>query len=226
MKLLVLPGLDGTGKLTDEFRGAFPNEFSLDVVAYPPELSSYADIYGWLTARLPREDFVLVAESFSGPLAIKLGSDDIPNLRGIVFVATFAKAPRRLPSVFAGLLRLAPLSHPIGSRVAQPFLMGQWTTRQFTDRFSKAMRGIPKATLCGRLQAVLSVDVVSNLAEIRVPMIYLRASKDRLIPSKRSRAFSAASANVIEIEAPHFLLQAKPEKAAAIVKKFLEELSA
>jgi len=104
--------------------------------------------------------------------------------------------------------------------------MGQWANRQFTDRFSKAMRGVPKATLCSRLQAVLNVDVVSNLAGIKVPMIYLQASKDRLIPSKCSRAFSAASANIIEIEAPHFLLQAKPEEAAAVVKKFLAELSA
>jgi pimeloyl-[acyl-carrier protein] methyl ester esterase len=61
---------------------------------------------------------------------------------------------------------------------------------------------------------------------INVPILYLRASRDRIVPSRASviQSRSAPAMRIIEIDGPHFLLLAKPAEAAAQVKKFMREL--
>ncbi len=65
MKMVVLPGLDGTGRLSAHFADAMSETSDVTVVTYPDDLTSYKDITEWLQTRLPDEDFVLVAPSFS-----------------------------------------------------------------------------------------------------------------------------------------------------------------
>jgi predicted alpha/beta hydrolase family esterase len=69
--------------------------------------------------RLPEQDFILIAESFSGPITAALAVVGIKNLRGIIFVATFLSPPnmqlikmaRALPIKFLSSLPLAAAFH-------------------------------------------------------------------------------------------------------------------
>jgi pimeloyl-[acyl-carrier protein] methyl ester esterase len=73
-----------------------------------------------------------------------------------------------------------------------------------------------------RLAAVLAVDVSALLARVDVPVLYLRASEDRLVPRLASHELSTMPRiRFAEVEGPHFLLQAKPTAAAAHVQRFL-----
>jgi len=74
MKVVVLPGLDGTGALLTPFCDALPAGLVGQGISYPVQFTSYDDIFDWLTDRLPTEEFLIVAESFSGPLGIRFAS--------------------------------------------------------------------------------------------------------------------------------------------------------
>ncbi|WP_341368618.1 hypothetical protein [Yoonia sp. BS5-3] len=106
MKIVVLPGLDGTGRLIPKLQDALYGGHSVTVFSYPHHLFRYEDILEWILPRLPREDYILVAESFSGPVAVLVGAQNPLGLKGIVFIATFARKPRKLPAFHANLIEI------------------------------------------------------------------------------------------------------------------------
>ena len=72
-----------------------------------------------------------------------------------------------------------------------------------------------------------NVDVRALLDRIRVPTLYLRATEDRLVPRSAAASFKrfAPSARVVEIEGPHFLLQANPVETARVISGFVREVA-
>ena len=85
-KLVLLPGLDGTGRLFKDFIAALPPTLSAVAVAYPGDRClPYADLAAIVQSNLPTpEPFVLVAESFSTPLAIACAAKQPLGLKGLV----------------------------------------------------------------------------------------------------------------------------------------------
>src|SRR3984957_19651439 len=105
-KLVLLPGLDGTGKLFADFLKTLDLGVSANVVPYPADVPlGYDELEHLVRAALPtRGRFVLLGESFSGPLAIRIAADPPPGLSGLILCVTLASYPytrlawaRRLP---------------------------------------------------------------------------------------------------------------------------------
>jgi hypothetical protein len=71
-KLILLPGMDGTGELFKYLQEALLDEFDVKVVRYPTDRNlSYSQLMRFVDSAAPvSEPYVLVAESFSTPLAI------------------------------------------------------------------------------------------------------------------------------------------------------------
>lgn len=224
MNIVILPGLDGTGLLAPTLRHALDAGHSVTTLAYPPDFCRYEDIHEWTVSQLPSEDYVIVAESFSGPVAVLVGAQEPPGLKGIVFVATFAQKPRKLPVFLAYLIEIMPLRSSLMTNMAQLFLMGKWANRTFTNQFRQALNNVPPATLSKRLVSVLQVDVVEALKRMGVPVLYLRATKDRLIPAQMSQGFALVSGTVQDIEGPHFLLQACADQCDRKIVNFVANL--
>ncbi|WP_298256907.1 alpha/beta hydrolase [uncultured Litoreibacter sp.] len=220
MNIVILPGLDGTGALVSQLQDLLAVEHSVTAVHYPAELSRYDDIKSWLQSALPQTDYILVAESFSGPLAVMIGASCPRQLKGIVFVASFARSPRRLPAISASLLRFLPVKSRVFTGLAQPVLMGKWSSAAFTRSFTKSLRIVPLATLSARLREVLRVDVTDKIAQIKAPYTYLQATHDRLVPAKISNDFNTGAGKVTLVAGPHFLLQANPEDTAKHILAF------
>lgn len=128
MEIVILPGLDGTGKLVSEFEQLFLEENLVTSIQYPADLLLYDDLLDWVSKILPTDDYILVAESSSGPLAVMIAANKPLGLRGIVFVASFARAPTKLPAALAYALEVIPLTSRLLARAAQPFVMGRWST--------------------------------------------------------------------------------------------------
>ena len=73
LTLVLLPGLDGTGLLFEPLLAALPSSIRTQVVAYPPDQSlSLAEYAALVRKLLPKGDVVLLAESFSGLVALSL----------------------------------------------------------------------------------------------------------------------------------------------------------
>jgi pimeloyl-ACP methyl ester carboxylesterase len=194
------------------------------VVRYPPDVPLGPD--DWLAharAAAPREGaWLAVAESFSGPVAVRLAAERPPGLVGVVLVATFVTPPvGRLTRWGARVLA------PVAFRLRPPLrALRIWLTggdaalaRQVRD----AVGTVRPAVLRARLRAVLQVDVRSALAACPVRVLYLRGVRDRLVP-RRSGAEVAVHApriRVADLDAPHLVLQSAPAAALAAIRDWL-----
>lgn len=220
MNIVMLPGLDGTGKFFFEIEKLLASQHSIRIMQYPVHMFRYEDLRSWVEDRLPEGDFIIVAESFSGPLAVMLAARKPAGLKGVVFVATFTRTPVRLPAWLTVAIRVLPVGSRSFTWLVQPLVMGRWASREFTQRFGAEMKRIPAATISGRLREILKVDVRATLRLLSVPFIYLRASNDRLVPPRMSVDFMIAPDTVQTIEGPHFLLQANAPQAARHIAEF------
>jgi pimeloyl-ACP methyl ester carboxylesterase len=86
MRLVLLPGMDGTGELFAPLIKILPKDLLPLVVAYPPnEQWGYPELLDFIRHQLPEdEDFVVLGESFSGPLALMLASDPPAQMRALI----------------------------------------------------------------------------------------------------------------------------------------------
>lgn len=221
MRALVLPGLDGAEALRAEFAAALAPEFDATVLSYPDDAGDYDVLTGWVRERLPTgEDFVLIAESFSGPIAIRLAAMRPPGLAGVVLAVTFARAPR--PRLAALRLLARPLLlRRLPMAPAMFFLMGRWSTHGWTQRLRTALAAVEPRARYRRLLAAATVDVSPLVADIECPILYLQASHDRIVPAECWRTIRDRGRNAvcIGIQGPHMLLQARPQECAAAVKR-------
>src|SRR5688572_33390024 len=105
LPVLLLPGMDGTGRLYARFAAELPSEIAPRIIAYPQDprlkLSDYVD-----SIALPDGPFGIVAESFSGPIAIELAARHPERVSHLALAATFVRTPssvrlaRLLPAAF------------------------------------------------------------------------------------------------------------------------------
>jgi len=226
-KLVLLPGLDGTGELFAPFVEALGG-FAVQVITYPPDRAmSYAEHESFACDRLPTdEDFVILAESFSGPIGIALASARSRRLKGLILCGTFASNP--LP-VFGPLRRLvdAAPAFRLPPALMAPWLYAGRATPQLRRAHAQAMSRVLPTTLRARVSAILGVDYRAQLRRIELPMMYIRATADRLIPVSAGREIQELrpDCEFVEVNAPHFLLQTEPQACVAAVKSFVQRLT-
>lgn len=225
--LVLLPGMDGTGELftalIDELRPNVPTV----VVRYPDLPLDYAAHTSFALERLPRDrPYVVLGESFSGPIAVALAAAVPPGMVGYVLCASFVRCPRALLRAFRPLLGMIP-PRGVPPAIAAHFLMGRYATQSLRRAHVETLRSVSPQALSARLKAIAEIDVRSQLSRVRMPGLYLRATQDRLVPRAASREFSriALGAKVIDIEGPHFLLQTNAHAAAAALRSFVAECS-
>lgn len=224
--LVLLPGMDGTGTLFEPFLAALGPEFNAKVVRYPTaEPLGYAELEAFAREALPSDEpFVILGESFSGPIAVSLAASCSSRLRGLILCCTFVRNPR---PAFAGLhplVRVLPLAMA-PSGVLSFLLLGAFSATALRAALARAVAQVKPSVLRARLRAVLLVNVSAELAALRVPVLYLRASRDRVVPRTASELVSRSnpSAKVVCIEGPHCLLQAAASESAQVVRSFLRE---
>lgn len=226
MKLVLIPGLDGTGDLFAPLENALP-DVTCQVIPYPLDREmGYAGHEDHVRERLPAgEDYVLLAESFSGPVGISIAASHPPNLRALILCCSFASNP--LP-VFGPLSRLIAAfpALKIPPALFGPFLYGGFGTPELRRAHAQAMSKVSAAALRARVSAILSVDELSRLRRIEVPMLYLLARRDRLVPRSAFNRIDRVRSDMQlqQIDAPHFLLQTQPVAAAEAIRNFLRFL--
>lgn len=109
MRLVLLPGLDGSAELRSAFASALAPEIQAQIVVYPNQrFLNYAELEQLIRASLPQEPFVLLGESFSGPLAIKIAARPPRALLGLVLVCSFVRKPLRWAALLSALLSRVP----------------------------------------------------------------------------------------------------------------------
>jgi sigma-B regulation protein RsbQ len=224
--LILLPGMDGTGELFAPLLAELPLGLPVTVVCYPDRAATYPEHVTIARAELPRDrPFVLLGESFSGPIAVRLAAEARPNLRGVILCASFLTCPNPL---LRALRPLTPFATPklVPRFFAWHSLLGRFATPGLRDLHRRALGHVSSRTLTARLRAMADIDVRADMRGLDLPSLYLRGTAERVIATRFADEFVANSrrGRVVDIDAPHLLLQARPRQAAAAILAFLREL--
>ncbi len=223
LTLVLLPGMDGTGVFFEDFAGALRPEFKPIIVVYPNDPSlGYAELEALARAALPQnEPYLILGESFSGPIAISIAASNPPGLLGLILCVTFARNPHPLLPLVSAILKPLP-AWRVPRFIQQPNLFGRFNSSYLRAKLHKVRGLVSQKTLKSRLEAVASIDVSEKLRRVTVPTLYLRAKRDRVV-SRASCDYIRKihpSVEVVELDGPHLVLQTMPAAAAAIVGDF------
>ncbi len=228
MRLVLLPGLDGGAELRAAFASALAPEIQAQIVGYPNQHSlDYAELEQLVRASLPQEPFVLLGESFSGPLAIEIAARPPQALTRLVLVCSFVRKPLPLATLLNAVLSRVPARRlPIAA--ASSLLLGPQGSPELRTALRLALASVSPEVLLERARAALIVDATAALSQVRLPVLYLRGSKDWLIPHAAGELIAslAPQTETRELFASHFLLQVQPGQAAEAVKLFAARCSA
>lgn len=171
--------------------------------------------------------YVLVAESYSGPIGISIAATRPPGLVGLVLSTTFLNCPRPYLGQLRLLLKLLP---PIRVPTAPfvPLLLNGRATTEAKELLRVVLRQASPKAMLARLSDVATVNVASEAESIDVPTLYLRASADRVVPRSAGEAVRRhiSHASITELAGPHLLLQACAHEAAEKIKEFTAGVSA
>ena len=222
--IVLLPGLDGTGRLFKRFIAAAPRQLSLTSIALPPDPLNYNDLADRVAPNLPMgKPLILIAESFSGPLALALAARR--PTAALVFCNSFVVAPRS--RALRWFISTAWLELPLPRFLVRRYMVGQDADDDLVDDVAAVVASVPVSVLAFRLRLVLDTDEAGTFACCDVPMLYVRGTEDRLVPdSAPLRMAAVRPMSIAHVRGPHFLLQANPVGAWSVISPFLRALPA
>ncbi|HNY67029.1 MAG TPA: alpha/beta hydrolase [Deltaproteobacteria bacterium] len=222
-----LPGLDGTGISFEPLAPFLPPDTAVRVVRYPPENLSFAETVQCAAEQVPPdlENAVVLAESFSGPVAVELAASGRIRAKCLVLCSTFARSPR---PVLLNALRHLPLERVLGLPVPRFIFRritagGNEAADLFLDLLSRVRDLVPAGVLAHRLGVIAGVDVRHRLPCLRMPCLYIQAASDRSVPASCLHDFACAvpDLRVKRMVGPHFILQARPAACLQAIGDFV-----
>ncbi len=227
MKLVLLPGLDGTGILFKPLTDALSKDIDALVISYPKDQNlSYQELVEYVLKRLPKGEFILVGESFSGPIAYQIALRKPKFLKSIIFVATFLDNPRRY---LLNLSRLIPkkliLGMPIPDFIVKYFILGPSADANIIELYKQTIKMRSPSVLSYRLNEISNLSGSHEPCDLKA--IYIQATNDVLVPDSCIEAFKLAfkNINVFRVKGSHFILQTNPKACSEIIENEISHLS-
>jgi pimeloyl-ACP methyl ester carboxylesterase len=222
--IVLLPGMDGTGELLKTLAEQLSTHRPVQLIGYPVDRSlSYDQLVSYVRDHLPKDRFVVLGESFSGPIAIEIAATD-PRVVGLILASSFARHP--LPSQLAVFTRLLDLRW-IPTSVIVAALMGSAATPQLRAHLRQVLAALPREIIRARAQDVLHVDKRGRLREIRCPVLCLHGRSDRLVRKRHVDEIVAAlpGCQVRWLDSSHMLLATHADAAASAIEDFCKHLN-
>ena len=201
----------------------------MTVVRYPGDQKlTYLDLVEHVQSALPAsEPYVLIAESFSTPVAILCAARHDRNLLGLVLCAGFARSPApKWMSPFAALLRPA-FSLPLPEAVSKWLLLGPTSRKILFTEVRSAVASVKADVLTQRLRAIAHCDVRRELGTTSVPLLYIRGTEDHIVSMRSFEEIRHVRSDTLlaEVKAPHLVLQREPQESAEKVRAFVQQLA-
>ncbi|NWK54553.1 alpha/beta hydrolase [Verrucomicrobiaceae bacterium N1E253] len=220
-----LPGLHGTGDLYSSVRAHLPEGINAEFINLPRSgKQTYPALASWLDGSLAKGQARLwIAESFSGPLALRMAALRPEESSGVVLAASFCDTPLNPGYAMLPLRPLFMVSPP--RHALKHYLIGDDASAAELAELRSVIRQIPSGTLAKRVRSVLSLDESDNPDLSDTPMLILQAQSDNLVPwEAQSRLLTSyPKASVHWIESPHLVFQREPRQCVKHILQFLQE---
>jgi pimeloyl-[acyl-carrier protein] methyl ester esterase len=224
MKLVLLPGLDGTGVLFRPLLTALPRDIEPIVIAYPTRQPlGYDQLLPMVVAALPTHDpYLLLGESFGGPLSLRIAATRPPQLQGLILCGSFVTSPiRYIPSWLAPAVRPLPFRFfPLA--VKTQAMLGMYETPEHHSLAAEAISQVAPNVFAHRVREILRVDAQEELRKCDVPILYIQGTRDRIVDAANLRRILRINPNVrcIQIDSGHMILKTRPVESASAIAEF------
>ena len=226
LQFVLLPGLHGSDELWQPFLDAVPRGLPPLPVSYPSGVpSGYSSIEAFVRNVLPTDSpFVVIAESFSGPVGISIAAAPPDNMLALVLCNSFVALP--FSSLWASFPWKTLFRIPGPSLIIRRYFVGQSASAVEVQKVRDLVLRSDPAVLAARVRLVLKVDLREELSRIGIPVLYVRGTKDRLVPNQALQTIRhlLPSVTVSFIPAPHFTLQVAPSEAWQAIDRFSENI--
>jgi pimeloyl-ACP methyl ester carboxylesterase len=218
--VILLPGLHGSTALFEAFIALRPAWARCHAIALP--LDSKQSFDALAEAVVPPlhslEGFVLIAESFSAPIAARISRLVGGKVALLVLCNPLSEASIAFPS-------------QLGARLMQSQWLPAWAVamamaggnRSLASVVIREVRSLPRHVLAARLASVNVATGTDLVSYVSAPLLGILGSRDRLISSSTSRAILAAcpASTVVELPASHLVVQTHPAEVwSAISNEF------
>ncbi len=222
MRLLLLPGLNGSHRLFAPLL-PFLGERQVTTLELPQQGPQDPDSLATVLAgQLGDNPFVLLGESFSGPVAYRLALRQPQGLRGVIFAASFLRCPHPL----LPLTRYLPLPGGLlnSGALLKLFCVGPGASPALLELLRTEIHQLPHDLLRARLRSLSELQEPTQPLEL--PTLHLLPRQDRLV-SRRTAALQQHCRNLqrVELDGPHFLLQSQPAACGQAINDFIQRLS-
>ncbi|MBL8918773.1 MAG: alpha/beta hydrolase [Myxococcaceae bacterium] len=218
-RLLLLPGMDGTGELFAPFAAEVSSWATVQIARYP--LRSPCSMDALVAALELDAPVTLVAESFSTAVGIRFATQRPELVERLVLVGSFVTPP-----LGATLLRAfgrVPFLIAPPRWAVRTFLTGTGSSDALIDTVRQALSRVAPEVLADRLAQLSRLDERERLRALQMPIMTVSARQDRLVSASVTAELRAArpDARHVDLDAPHLILQARPGPAAALVRTFV-----
>jgi pimeloyl-ACP methyl ester carboxylesterase len=214
--------LHGTGELFAPLLPLIDPILRPKVICYPTDQRlGYDELLALIEDELIHEpQVILLAESFSGPLAIRYAARHSQQVRAVVLCATFIRTPLWPTAValFSCFVRSPP-----PKLILRWLLAGRDADRSTCRWVQTAIAQVQPAVIAHRLKQVQRLDVSDELSRCVAPILYLQARDDCLVrPHCLSQMLGVEpNMHVETLRGPHMLLQIFPNDAWRCIARFL-----
>ncbi|MGR8948992.1 MAG: alpha/beta fold hydrolase [Gammaproteobacteria bacterium] len=222
-QLYLLPGFHGSATLFEPLIKALGDSVEAYPFSFTP-CDSIAQHAENISLLLPDEGGFLLAESFSGLIALYLAAQKPQRFRGLILSASFAVTPLRFFTRLGSYLPAGIYSpNPLRKLLIDTFCLNDIHDEQLTRQVLTAINEVSPSTVKQRINVLASTDLTALLSNVETPVLLLEASKDRVVPPNRVNTLLAGLPNARRqrIDGPHLILQTKPREAAAAVRNFI-----
>lgn len=224
MNLVLLPGMDGTGRLFQPLLSELPLDIKTQVITYSNQKNqTYSDLIEEIKSQLPRVPFVLLAESFSGILAFRLSLDSSLAINKIILVASFLQSPRPKLLMLAKAVPISKLlSLPIPSMLLRKYCFASNAKEELLMLLKNTVKQVEPNVLAFRLRMLLELKRPLEVSQKNCLVII--SSSDKLVPMDVSSAIieQFSEVEIIEVEGPHFVIQQSPSLISKLVTDFVK----
>ena len=196
--LVLVPGLDGTGRLFYRQVPLLARDFRVATYALrddAPDMATLVEdlaavVRGLSPAGAPA---VVVGESFGGTLAMSFAIAHPELVRALVVLNSFPyfrpKYRLRLAVTALGVMPWGAMR--LVRRLTAFRLHSRYTHRAELQRFLRETGHTTRDGYVGRLRILQQFDLRSHLADVRPPTLFLAADRDHLVPSLQQALYMA-----------------------------------
>jgi pimeloyl-ACP methyl ester carboxylesterase len=225
-QLVLLPGLHGSAALSGQLLAVVPREYRPIVIEFPQDRPlGYDALFELIQQRTRDIDrMIVLGESFSGPLAVRLADAAPDRVVAMVLAVTFVTCP--VPRWFARLSRILARFLPTARFQIRALLAGWDAPAALVTQVQHAIATAERPVLAERIAAVSRLDDSDILARTHRPLLYLQGQYDKLIRPHNAAVIHKLrpDATIHTLPTTHLLLQTAPQQAWCAIQKFAENI--